>query len=178
MAELQLSYLQKTIYTMTAAVALKNLSKASEDIIPVIKSYADIDSAIKGLDSKITTNDLDISYYFTSWDNWNTILDCVWNILKWFPWKAEKADCDDRSNFMTSMCSIIFGLNTCTSVYCEVSNAQTGAVKYLHWCNIVVDDNGSCYLFDADNGGMRQKITTNNCVMGNNKYRFISVRAF
>jgi hypothetical protein len=126
----------------------------------------------------LTNNNLDMTYYFTNWDTWQKIVEVLYAIVKDFKWEAERFDCDQRSALMTSLSGLLFRLNTCAQLYCEVSDANTNEVKYLHWANLIVTTDGQCYLFDADNGGMTQKITSKTVVMGGLKYKLISIRSY
>ena len=126
----------------------------------------------------ISINELDFMYRTTSWETWEQIIPTLYGIIKEFKWEAEYFDCDDRASFMTSLCSLLFRINTCASCYCEVYDSATGKLKYLHWCNIIIDRSAQLYLFDVDNGGMVQKITSNNLIMGNNKYNLLQLRLY
>ncbi len=125
---------------------------------------------------KLYGTELDMQYYTTDWDNWSEILDKVYSILGENKWVEDKADCDNRAEFTSSLISIIYNLNTCGRVYCEVSNATTGVAKYLHWANLIIDKDSNIYLFDADAGGLKQKITSSSVVMGGNLYNLKSFR--
>jgi hypothetical protein len=125
---------------------------------------------------KLYGTELDYQYYTTDWDNWSDILDNVYSILRENPWTAEKADCDNRAEFTSSLISVIYNLNTCGRTFCEVSYLDGKKGNYLHWANIIVDKDGSLYLFDADNGGLKQKITSTTLIAGNVKYIFKNYR--
>jgi len=163
--------LKQTIAYLQLRISLKQLKALVYDIpitkITTIPTFARI---------KLYGTELDYQYFTTDWENWNEILDRVYGILQDNPWTENKADCDNRAEFVSAFISIVYNLNTCARVYCEVSNATSGVAKYLHWCNIIVDKDNNLYLFDADSGGLRQKITSNTAVMGNNKYIFKSFR--
>jgi len=137
-------------------MGIKQLKEVLYDIpvtkIPILPTFAGI---------KLYGTELDVDYYTTDWDNWTEILDKVYSILQDNPWTAEKFDCDNRAEFTSSLISMIYNLNTCARVYCEVSRASDGVAKYLHWCNVVIDKNKDLYIVDMDYGGKRQKITSN-----------------
>lgn len=118
---------------------------------------------------------LDNIYYYTSFENWQTIMQTLNPIVQQFTWEAERFDCDKRANLLASLVSLLFRLNTCGTIYCEVQNVN-GGEKYLHYINFIVDDKGIGYIWDADNGGLYQKITGQDMVMGNVKYHFKSAR--
>ncbi len=127
-----------------------------------------------GLGLQLTEEDYE--YYGTTEENYRIILDDIYGILQDNPWNREIADCDNRANFVSSWISINYGLNSVARVYCEVYDATTNQLKYLHWCNLFIDWVGDIFLFDADNGGMIQKITDKTPIMGANKYNLISAR--
>ena len=172
---IQINALQRTVGVLTTAIGLAQLRKCvteyERDKLP-----QPLEALIKPLG--VNATELDFLFLTTSYDNWSQIIDVLYGIVKNFPWEAEVFDCDDRSALMTSLCSLIFRLNTCMGAYCQVSNATTGDLKYLHWCNIIVDKDGNLRLFDVDNGGLNQKIFGNDVIMGNCKYHFISLRAY
>jgi hypothetical protein len=94
------------------------------------------------------------------------------------PPKAKNILCDNRSAFVTVLCGLLFGVNTCAGVYCHRQNIDSVGYNGLHWANLIIDNNGNTHLFDVDNHGLRQKITTNNSVMGREKYNLKSVRIY
>jgi hypothetical protein len=118
---------------------------------------------------------LDSIYYYTSYANWQTIINLLNDITKIFPWEAERFDCDKRANLVACLCSLLFKLNTCGTIYCEIFSL-TGTEKYYHYINFIVDDQGVPYIWDADNGGLVQKLTGQDMVMGQTKYHFLSSR--
>ncbi len=176
--ELQINGLKRTIGVLTASLGLKQIINASSEFSTTNGNWSKLNEALKKSNLQIPLDNLDSDYYFTSWENWEKIIDVLWGIMKNFNWVAEKFDCDQRSAFTTSLAGLLFGLNTCCGVFCEVYDANTGILKYLHWANIIIDKDNNCYLFDVDYGGMKQKITGNNMVMGANKYKFIRLRAY
>lgn len=169
----QIEKLQRTIGILSAAVSLKNLSK-----IPVVSTEIKSANISKGCNQLgISKNELDVLYYSTDFDTWQEIIEVVWGILKNFTWTADRADCDNRSNFVTSMVSILFGLNTCAGMYTKVTNINTGATD-MHWANCIIDKDGNMYAFDADNNGLMQKITSNGFIMGVWKYDVVNLRIY
>ena len=133
-----------------------------------------VSSAVR-IDPMLSPVLLDSTYYYTSFANWQVIIPLLTNITSTFQWESERFDCDKRANLIASMVALIFRLNTCMTVYCQVFDLK-GVPLYYHYANIVVDDNGIAYLWDLDNGGMYQKITGNDMVMGQVRYHFISTR--
>lgn len=118
----------------------------------------------------LPVSQLDSKYYFTSWENWLKIIDALNPLTKEFYWVAEKRDCDKRAMFLTSMVSMLFELNTCRPVYCDVYMNATGQFAYAHYANVIVDNNGIAWLWDADASGQYTKITGTTVVMGDKKY--------
>jgi hypothetical protein len=125
---------------------------------------------------KLYGTELDYQYTTTDWEHWNEILDKVYSILGENPWTAEVADCDNRAEFTSALISIMYHLNTCGKVYCEVSYLDGKKGDYLHYANIIVDKDKNVYLFDIDNWGARQKITSNIVIAGNVRYTLKSYR--
>lgn len=135
-----------------------------------------IGSAINNLKLGLANTQLDMTYAYTSWDNWQEIIDILYGrIIKNFKWTAEYFDCDNRAMLFSSLCSVCFNINTCGQVYCEVYDDK-GVFKYLHWANIIVDKEGNLYLLDCDNQGRFTKITSSNIILGSFKYKLISLR--
>jgi hypothetical protein len=163
--------LKQTIAFLQLRVAIKLLKQITYDI-PITETK--VLPVLSGV--KLYGTELDYMYQTTDWDNWSEILDRVYGILQDNPWTAEYADCDNRAEFVSAFISVVYNLNTCGRVYCEVSNATTGELRYLHWCNIIVDKDSNLYLFDADNSGLKQKITSTTPVMGSVKYKLLSYR--
>jgi hypothetical protein len=112
----------------------------------------------------------------TDWEHWSEILDKVYTILGENVWTENVADCDNRSEFTSALISIIYHLNCCGRLYCEVSYLDGRKGNYLHWANIIVDKNKELYLFDCDNLGLKQKITSNIVIAGNVRYTLKSYR--
>lgn len=174
--ELQINSIKRQIGSLTFMVAITQLREAISDFSDTELGIEKIENAIKGFGMSVTP--LDEKYYYTSWDNWQKIISVLNPIVSNFKWEAERFDCDNRSLLVSSLCSLMFKINTCASVYCDVYDVNTGVYKYRHYANLIVDDNSNVYLWDVDQGGMYQKITSNNVVMGVNKYYLMNVRAF
>lgn len=125
---------------------IKNLYKGLK---PVVLRSGDIKEAMNKI-TNIIVGFYDKQYYTTNKDNWNEMLDVISAIIKVFEWIKEKFDCDNRARLVSSLCSLLFGLNTCGYVYCETTHINTGK-KSLHYANLVVLDDGSLILYDVDN---------------------------
>ena len=132
-------------------------------------------SSVTKIDPVLSPTLLDSTYYYTSFANWQVIIPPLNDITANFKWEENRFDCDKRANLIASLVALLFRLNTCMTVYCQVFDLK-GVSLYYHYANIVVDDNGIAYLLDLDNGGQYQKITGNNMVMGNVRYHFFSTR--
>jgi hypothetical protein len=86
-------------------------------------------------------------------------------------------NCDNRSAFMSVLCSI-FGL-TVGQFYGRVYDNTTGKVKYMHWWNGTIDKDMNLFMFDADCGGKSCLVLKNKpIIIDNNQYEIISCRFF
>lgn len=155
-----------------------NMIKSGVDFTSMVSGPRIINDALQNKGINIPISQLDVNYYYTSWDNWKKIIEVLYGIIKDFKWEADKADCDDRSNLMTSLCSIIFGINTCGGLYCEVYDAGSNKLKYLHWANLIITSSGEIHLFDVDQSGQTTKVSSQPVIMGNNKYVFKQLRIY
>ena len=122
----------------------------------------------------ITNTQLDVSYFSVSWDDYKEILDTLYGVVKNFKWTEDKYDCDNRSMLLSSLVSLTAILNTCAGLYCEVKTAN--GASFRHWANLVIDKNGELYIFDCDNGGLNQKLTSKNFTMGAWTYELLNTR--
>jgi len=166
--------LQHKIAYMATRIAMKKIKDCNANI-ERSKIYALKVLGVGGLGLSITEEDYE--YTTTTEENYRAILDDLYGIMQDNPWTREIADCDNRANFVSSWISINYGLNSVARVYCEVYDANTnGELKYLHYCNLFIDSCSNVFLFDADQGGMIQKITTKTPVMGVNKYNLLNAR--
>lgn len=144
------------------------------------KSYGSIKDAFihAGL-SGVPITEMDITYWMTDWEIWNSCLDVVNNIAKNFPWKAERWDCDNRSSFVATLCELFLGINTCGQGFGEIVNKDTGQSIAMHWFNLIVDSGGNLYIYDVDNLGLRKQIVLGQpIIMGNWKYLLKSARFY
>jgi len=172
MADLQISNLSRIVYSLMITNGIAGLRKNSSEFEVKQGYFQDINTAVKPFG--IDTMPLDNMYYFTTFENWKTIIDLLYlKIIIYFKWEAEKFDCDNRAMLFSSLASAIFKLNTVGQVYCEV---KTPYNNYLHWANIIIDKDNIAYLLDLDNGGRCQKITGNKMVMGSATYTLKSLR--
>jgi len=163
-----------TIAGLSTSIGLQTIKNNLSPEITEIK-FSTISN--KCAELGITTSQLDVSYYSTDWDTYKIIADTIYSIVKNFKWTADKFDCDDRSAFQTSLCALLFGLNTCAGMYCKITNVNTGNSD-MHWANCIIDKNGELYLFDADNSGVTQKITSKTFTAGVWKYEIQNLRIY
>lgn len=176
--QLQINLIKGKIGSLMTMAGFKYLHESRSEFKTTEKDFSFIKNALVSNNINIPITNLDLKYYITSFDNWKIILDTLYPILQEFKWTYETGDCDNRANFITTTSGIVFDVNTCMEVYCHVSDATTGSPIDYHKANMIVDDAGMVYLFDADNGGLRQKITSATPIMGNWKYKLISIRAY
>jgi hypothetical protein len=170
--QLKISALSRILYSLMITNGIAGLRKNQSEFEVKQGYFQDVLLAIKPFG--IDTLNLDNTYYFTTFENWKTIIELLYNkIIIYFKWEAEKFDCDNRAMLFSALASVIFKLNTVGQVYCEVKTPNGG---YLHWANIIIDKDNIAYLLDLDNGGRYQKITGNKMVMGNATYTLKSLR--
>jgi hypothetical protein len=176
--QLQINAVKRKLGTLMSILGFKYIKEAQNEFQRTKFHINQIQQFFNTNGITLPVNNLDVDYFTTSWDNWQKILDTIYPILQEFKWTRETGDCDNRANFMTTTAGILFDVNTCTEIYCHVSNATTGKAIDYHKANIIIDDAGNTYLFDADNGGLRQKITGLNHIMGNWRYQILGIRAY
>jgi hypothetical protein len=123
----------------------------------------------------IPVTEMDIFYYLAKWEDVKEMVGSVDNIIKDFKWKSDLGDCDNRAEFVSSLFSFGFEMNSCGKLYCNVKNPKTG-FNDMHWCNLIVCSDGSVYLYDVDNGRRRMKLNGGKIIMGNWEYTPISAR--
>lgn len=165
----------RNIEILSVAIGLQRLKNRFKDIKRTRVLASDIDKLCKTLG--ISSNQKDILYQSTDIETWKVIIDTLYGMIKPFPWLAEFWDCDDRASWILSMCSLLTNLNTCADAYCRVTNINTGATD-MHHPNFIIDKDLNAYIFDVDNGGMWQKVTSNSFVMGVWKYDLVNINIF
>jgi hypothetical protein len=178
MDNLQINSLKRKLGQLYISLGVQQIRDNQSEFSSGVKDETGFTVPLNRIDSNITFTPLDTQYYFTSFDNWVKIIEVLNPIAQMFKWQAERFDCDNRANLMSSLCSLLFRINTCATVYCKVFDATTGVFKYLHNANLIVDDSSNIYLWDVDNGGLYQKITSNPVIMGNLRYNLINVRGY
>ena len=173
---IQVNNIKRAIGQLTFRVSIMQLRDAISDFTDSQAGIEKIQNAVKDLGVSVTP--LDDKYYFTSWDNWQKIIAVINPIVQQFEWVSERFDCDNRANLVCSLISLIFEINTCAGLYCDVFDAKTGDYKYRHYANLIVDKDDNVWLWDVDNGGQYTKITSNNPILGSLKYNLMSIRCY
>ena len=153
-------------------VGIEQISEAISDFTDKEGTFEQFKKPLLGL----PVSQLDEKYYFTSWENWQKIIETINPILQMNGWIAERFDCDKRSFLVTSLVALLFEINTVRPIYCDVYRMSDGAFAYAHYANVIVDNNGNSYLWDVDNGGLTTKITSVNPIIGNKKYVLKTIR--
>ncbi len=175
--EIKINPIARSFGTSLIKSGISVLRSTASEFTPVVYGIRILNDALDKAGIKIPVIGLDYNYYYTSWDNWKKIIDVLYGVIKDFKWESESRDCDNRSNLMTSLCSILFGLNTCAGLYCEVYDLN-GNLLYLHWANLIITNGGQLWLFDVDNKGQTSIITSGNIVIGDKRYKLLSIRIY
>ena len=168
--QLKISAIKRQIGTLLIVAGIKQLQQ--DNFTTIDTSNNKVYQALKNIGISLNFSPKDIKYRYTSWENWEKIIGVINGIVKHFPWIADVFDCDNRADLASALNSVIYNLNTCGKVYCEVFDAESGKSRYLHWANMIVDTDDVVHLWDLDNYGKYQKITSAMPVMGVNKYQF------
>jgi hypothetical protein len=164
--------INRTIGQLLIQVGMKKMWNSISEFSDIQGDFNKFKAPLLGL----PVSQLDEKYYFISFDNWLKIIETLNPILKEFGWKAERRDCDDRALFITAMVSFLFEINTCRPVYCEVWRVGDGQFAYAHYANVIVDNAGNAWLWDADENGEYTKITSTTPIIGNKKYVLKAIR--
>ncbi len=172
--KIQARKLNRAFGTSLAVAGINGLRNSYNNLGYIKKDYTFLDGCVKDVVDVFTGNE-DYNYYFTSWENWQEMLDTIWGIVKNFNWEQERFDCDNRAHLVSALCSFIYRINTCGRVYCEVKNINNGNIN-RHYANLIVDNLGDVYLFDVDNFGNRIQLEKDKSVtMGFWNYTFFQV---
>ncbi len=169
---LQINAIRRKMGQLLISAGISQMNESINELQVTEGTFAQFCKPLLGL----PVSQLDEKYYFTSWDNWLKIIESLNPLTKEFYWVAEKRDCDKRAMFITSMVSMLFELNTCRPVYCQVYRVSDGQLAYAHYANVIVTNDGSAYLWDADENGLFTKITANNPVINNKRYNLIAIK--
>lgn len=170
--QIQINSIKRQIGQLFIRVGVVNVREAISDFTDTVGDFKQFCKPLLGL----PVSELDSKYYFTSWDNWQKIIATINPILQQFSWTMERFDCDKRSYLVTALTALLFEINTVRPLYCEVWNIKTGQFAFLHYCNVIVADDGNAYLWDVDNNGKTTKITGQNMIIDNERYIFKAIR--
>jgi len=169
---LQINSIKRAIGQLTMRVGIMQIRDAISDFTDTEGNFNRFKNALLGLPA----TQLDEKYYFTSWENWQKIIDTINPILSQFNWKAERFDCDDRALLVTALTALFFDINTVRPVYCDVYRVSDGQFAFAHYANVIVDLNGNAWLWDVDEFGKFVKITSLKPIIGNKKYILKAVK--
>jgi hypothetical protein len=86
-------------------------------------------------------------------------------------------DCDNRARAMNALISLTALSNCGSDCYCKVTNVDTGA-NDLHHCLVLIDKDANLYVYDVDNNGLNQQITSDEFVMGKWEYDLSSITVY
>jgi len=78
--------------TALVVMGLKGLQGSYSNLPVNVKSYGELTSAIKRI-MNVPVGMKDVSYFTTSFENWQEVLDVIYNIARRFKWKREQYDC-------------------------------------------------------------------------------------
>lgn len=166
---IQVNSLKRNIGQLEIQLGLKTVNSAISDFTDTQGDFNKFSQALAVLGVPVAQ--LDTNYYFTSYDNWQKILQVVNPIIQSMNWLLDKRDCDKQAEFVVGLVAYMFELNTIRPFFCDVYRVSDGAYAYTHYAMVFVDDVGNSYLYDYDNGnGAWGKITSNTPIFGNCKY--------
>jgi len=163
---------KRQIGQLMVRVGTMQIAEAISDFTDTEGTFAKFCKPLLGL----PVSELDSKYYFTSFENWQKIMDTINPILEQFNWIAERRDCDDRAMLTSSLISLFFEINTVRPIYCDVYRVGDGQFAYAHYANVFVDTDGNAWLWDADENGEYTKITAQNPVINNKRYFLRAVK--
>jgi hypothetical protein len=169
---LQINNLKRQIGQLMIRAGATQIRNAISDFTDTQGDFKTFCKPLLGL----PVSQLDETYYFTTWDNWQKIIATINPILQQFPWTSERFDCDKRSYLVTALTALLFEINTVRPIYCDVYNLSDGKYAYTHYANVIVDFNGNAWLWDVDNGGQFTLITVQNPVIGDKRYLLKAVK--
>lgn len=171
---MKINALRRAVGQITIQVGVKKIKEAIPEFSDIEKPLSVF--ALPFANYGLSVAQLDNKYYFTSYENWLKIIETINPILKEFHWQREKFDCDKRSYLVVALTALFFGINTVRPVYCDVYKVSDDSLSYAHYANVFVDANGIPYLWDVDNGGLFEKITSKTPVIGNYKYKLKAIK--
>jgi len=151
-------------FLMVAFKGVKKETKAFGFIYERIKEVVDI---------HVTQRDT--IYYCVDRKTLEKMLKVIWAFMRFFPWRRETHDCDDRAKLVSALCSFLFDINSCGEVYCKRTTISSGK-KALHWVNVGITAEGDFFLFDLDARGRMEIMKKGTTIMGHYNYEFKSAR--
>ena len=169
---IQINSIKRAIGQLEMQLGMKTIWDGISDFSDTEGDYARFCKPLLAL----PVTQLDDKYYFTSWDNWQKIIDTINPIVLSKPWMSNRADCDKRAMFVTALVSMLFEINTCRMMYCSVYRVSDGKWAYDHYANVISTLDGTAILWDLDEGGLTTKITTLTPVINNKKYVLKAVK--
>jgi hypothetical protein len=169
---IQINNIRRKMGQLLISGGITQMNESINELAGTEGTFAQFCKPLLGL----PVSQLDEKYYFVSFDNWLKIIESLNPLTKEFYWVAEKRDCDKRAMFITSMVAMLFEINTIRPIYCDVYRVGDGQFAYAHYANVIVDNAGNAYLWDADEGGAYTKITAQNPIINNKRYFLKSVR--
>lgn len=170
--QLQINSLKRTLGQLEISLGASQIKGAISDFTDTQGDFNQFCKPLLGL----PTAQLDDTYYFTSFDNWQKIMATINPILKNFPWESERFDCDKRSFLVVALTALLFDINTIRPMYCDVYRVSDGLYAFTHYANVFVDSEGEAWLWDVDENGLSTKITAQNPIISNKKYLLKAVK--
>jgi hypothetical protein len=169
---IQINNIKRAVGQLTFRIGTMQIRNAINDFTSTEGGFDRFIKPLLGL----PVTQMDTKYFFTSFENWEKIIATINPILEQFNWKAESFDCDKRAFLITALVALFFDINTVRPVYCDVYRVGDGQFAFTHYANIIVDSNGTAWLWDADEFGKITKITSQNPVIGNKRYYLQAVK--
>lgn len=171
----QVNQLIKNLNAALITTGLQGMKRAFK-FVPKQVGTGFMYSAFSNVGINITSSQKDIWHWTTDWNIWEACLDVITNIAKGFPWTEEKFDCDQRASFVKTLADIFLGINSACVIYGKICK-KDGTVIALHYFNGIVTSDGKLYIYDVDFGN-RGLVTNIDPVVGDNKYKIISVNFY
>ena len=170
--QIQINALKRAVGQLTMQMGIFQVRESISDFTYTEGDFERFKKPMLGL----PVTQLDLKYYFTSWENWQKVIATINPILKQFNWKAESFDCDKRAFLVTALTALFFDINTVRPMYCSVYRVSDGQFAYDHYANVIVDLDGNAWLWDVDENGLFTKITSTTPIINNKKYVLKTVK--
>ncbi len=173
--QIKVNQIQKQLGSLLFKEGIRHLQSAFKVTTPIEASYGEIKNIFVENGLSIPLHQYDTTYFLTDWQSWKVLFEHL--LIDQVKYLAEKLDCDNFANLVSSLAALIMLLNTCGTGYGFVSNVSTGAVVGNHYFNLVVTKDREVYLYDALKG--HTKIEKNKpVIVGDWKYTINSVTLF